>query len=201
MSLKRHTLTLLTALLVASYAPTLYAQVRIAVVDLQRALNETEDGRQAQARLKKLSKRRQTELDAAQEKLKKMKDDIEKQKSVLNRDALQKRVDEYQAAFMELQTQYVEYQRELASKEAELTKRILDRMQEILRRIGQTEGYTLIVEVNEGGVVWVPSNLDVTDTLIQRYNSEARASPTPAAGGAAGAKQRSGGKAAPRPAR
>ena len=44
-------------------------------------------------------------------------------------------------------------------------------MQEILRRIGQTEGYELIVEANEGGVVWVPSNLDLTDQVIQRYNS------------------------------
>ncbi|MFT5357978.1 MAG: hypothetical protein ACI9KE_005215, partial [Polyangiales bacterium] len=24
---------------------------------------------------------------------------------------------------------------------------------------------------NEGGVVWVPSNLDLTDQVIQRYNS------------------------------
>ncbi len=172
MSLQRHAITLVAALLFSTITPTLFAQTRIAVVDLQRALNETEDGRSAKRRLKRLFRRRQKALDAAQNKLKKMKEEIERQKSVLSEGALQKRLEEYQKAFIELQTTYVEYQRELAQKEAQLTKRILERMQEILRRVGQAEGYTLIIESNEGGVVWVPNNLDLTDLVIQRYNSE-----------------------------
>jgi outer membrane protein len=140
-------------------------------VDLQRALNETEDGRQAKARLKRLFKRRQQDLDKRQGELKTLKEDIERQKNVLSREALQTRVEEYQKAFIELQSTYVEYQRELAQKEAELTRVIIARMERILRRIGQSEGYTLIVERNEGGVVWVPTNLDITDLVIQRYNA------------------------------
>ena len=77
----------------------------------------------------------------------------------------------YQKAFVELQSTYVEYQRELAQKEAKLTRNIIARMEQILRRIGQTEGYSLILERNEAGVVWVPSNLDLTDMVIQRYNA------------------------------
>jgi outer membrane protein len=56
-------------------------------------------------------------------------------------------------------------------------------MQAILRRIGQTDGYTMIIEANEGGVVWVPANLDLTDVLIQRYNKQAKQ------GGGGGAKK------------
>ncbi|MBK8168779.1 MAG: OmpH family outer membrane protein [Sandaracinaceae bacterium] len=171
MRLTRHAVTLATALLVTSFAPRLYAQVRIAVVDLQRALAETEDGRRAKAQLKRLIKSRQKTLDDKQQELTKMRDDIEKQKNVLSRDALQKRLDEYQQKFVDVQTVYVEYQRELAAKEAELTKTILDRMEAILRRIGQSEGYTLVVERNEAGVMWVPGNLDITDNVIQRYNA------------------------------
>ena len=172
MKVSRHAVTLVAALLLSAVAPKLYAQAtRIAVVDLQRALNETEDGRRAKARLKRLFKRRQQALDKRQGELKALKEDIERQKNVLSREALQKRVEEYQKAFIELQSTYVEYQRELAQKEAELTRTIIARMERILRRIGQSEGYTLIVERNEGGVVWVPSNLDVTDLVIQRYNS------------------------------
>lgn len=171
MSFSRHAFTLAFAVLMSAISPTLYAQVRIATVDLQRALNETEDGRRAKAQLKRLFKRRQDALDKKQTDLKKMKEDIEKQKSVLSREALQKKLEEYQQAFIELQTTYVEYQRELAQKEAQLTKTILERMTEILRRMGQSDGYTMIVERNEGGVVWVPSNLDLTDAVIQRYNA------------------------------
>lgn len=172
MHFNRHAVTLVAALLLSTVAPNLYAQTtRIAVVDLQRALNETEDGRQAKARLKRLFKRRQQELDKAQNELKVLKEDIERQKNVLSREALQKRVEDYQKAFIELQSTYVEYQRELAEKEAQLTREIISRMEQILRRLGQAEGYTLIIERNEAGVVWVPTNLDLTDVVIQRYNS------------------------------
>jgi outer membrane protein len=151
MKMTRHATTLIAALLLSTMSPSVFAQVRVAVVDMQRALNETSDGRRAKAQLKRLFKRRQQALDAKQNEL--------------------KRMEEYQKAFVELQTTYVEYQRELATKEAQLTKGILARMQNILQRIGRADGYTLIVERNEGGVVWAPSNIDITDDLIQRYNA------------------------------
>ena len=171
MNLQRHAITLAAALLVSAVTPDVEAQVRVAVVDLQQALNETDDGRQAKRRLKTLFRRRQKALDAAQNKLKQMAEDIEKQKSVLSREALQSRMEEYQKALIELQSQYMEYQQELATKEAQLTKRILDRMRDILQRIGRADNYTIIVEANEGGVIWVQPSLDLTSRLVTEYNS------------------------------
>ncbi len=170
MSLRRLLGTASFALLVTAWAPTLYAEIKVAVVDLQRALQETEDGRRAKRQLKKLFKRRQTELDRRQNELKKLKEQIEKQKDVLSREALRKKLEDYQKRFVELQSTYVEYQRELAQKEAQLTQRILQRMQRIVRRIGQSKGYTVILEANEGGVLWAPNHIDLTDEVIQRYN-------------------------------
>lgn len=190
LKLQRHAVTLVAALLISFTAPRLYAQVRIAVVDLQRALNETEDGRRAKARLRRLFKQRQQELDQRQGELKALKENIEKNAEVWARDVLQKRAEEYQKAYIELQQQYVEYQRELAEKEGEMTQVIIQRMEQILRRIGQTDGYTLIMERNEAGVVWVPTNLDLTDDVIQRYNSGEGAE---GGAGASGGSTRSGG--------
>jgi outer membrane protein len=167
------TLTLATVILAGS-ASTVDAQVKIGVVDLQRAINETEDGRQAKKRLKKLFDERQKSLNAAQESLKAQKESLERQQGVLSEDALKTKVEKYQSDLMELQNEYVQYQQELSTKEGELTQKILEKMQGILRRIGQTDGYTMIIEANAGGVVWVPSNLDLTDVLIQRYNKQAK---------------------------
>ncbi len=164
----------LFATIVAGSASIASAQVKIGVVDLQRAINETEDGRQAKRRLKKLFDERQKSLNGKQESLKAQKESLERQQDVLSEDALKKKVEKYQADLMELQNEYVQYQQELTQKESELTGKILEKMQGILRRIGQTDGYTLIVEANEGGIVWVPSNLDLTDVLIQRYNKQAK---------------------------
>ncbi len=164
----------LATVVLAGAASTVDAQTKIGVVDLQRAINETEDGRQAKRRLKKVFDERQKSLNEKQESLKAQKESLERQQDVLSQDALKKKVEKYQADLMELQNEYVQYQQELSTKEGELTQKILEKMQTILRRIGQTDGYTMIIEANEGGVVWVPSNLDLTDVLIQKYNQQAK---------------------------
>jgi outer membrane protein len=157
-------------LMAASQVSVAAAQTKIGVVDMQRALAETEDGRKAKETLKKLFEQRQKTLDKQQNDLKTLKESVEKQRDVLSRDVLAKKLEDYQKAFGELQTTYVEFQRELAAKEGELTKPIMDRMQRIMRRIGQSDGYSLILERAEAGVVYIPSTYDLTDVLIQRYN-------------------------------
>ena len=172
MQLSTRTLAL-ALLLTAGFAPAVHAEppFKVAVVDMQRAMNETEDGRKAKASLKKVFEDRQKTLDKQQTDLKNLKESLEKQRDVLSREVLAKKLEEYQKAFGELQTTYMEFQRELQSKEGELTKDIIERMQRIMRRVGQTEGYSLVLERSESGVVYVPSNYDLTDLLIQRYNA------------------------------
>jgi outer membrane protein len=152
------------ALLFVAGKPELAAAQKIGVVDMQRALAETEDGRKAKDTLKKLFEQRQKTLDKQQNDLKSLKDGLDKQRDVLQREVLTKKLEEYQKAVAELQTTYVDFQREL-------TKPILMRMERVVRRIGQAEGYTLVVDRSEAGVMYVPSTYDLTDVLIQRYNA------------------------------
>jgi outer membrane protein len=159
------------ALLFVAGEPALAAAQKIGVVDMQRALAETEDGRKAKDTLKKLFEQRQKTLDKQQNDLKALKDGLDKQRDVLQREVLAKKLEEYQKAVAELQTTYVDFQRELAAKEGELTKPILMRMERVVRRIGQADGYSLVVDRSEAGVMYVPSTYDLTDVLIQRYNA------------------------------
>ena len=99
----------MAAVMLAGSASTVRAQVKIGVVDLQRAINETEDGRQAKRRLKKLFDERQKSLNEKQENLKAQKESLERQQEVLSEDALKKKVEKYQADLMELQNEYVQY--------------------------------------------------------------------------------------------
>jgi outer membrane protein len=160
--------SVLVALMLALGAPSLYAQVRMAVVDMQRALLDTNEGRRAKNQLKKLFEARQEQLNSRQEALKRLKEDIDKQKNVVSREALEKRMGEYQAEFVKLQQNYLEYQQELAQKEAELTKSIFINLQQVVRQIGTAEGYTAIFE--SSAVVWAPTHLDLTDRVIAEYN-------------------------------
>ena len=177
----------LVALTVVFAASAAAAQAKLAVVDTQRAIMETEDGLRAQATLKKLFDSRQRELDKKQEELQKERDDIDKQKDVLSKTALAKRVDKWQREMVQLQTVFVEYNKELQKKQGELTQPIFQKAMGLIRRLATQEGYDMIVD--KTAVPYARSDLDLTDRLITLYNQgvapepasakPAKAAPTP----------------------
>ena len=146
-------------------------QMRVAVVDTQRAVMETEDGLRLQATLKKLFDSRQRELDKKQEDLQKEREDIDKQKDVLSKGALAKRFDKWQREMVQLQTVFVEYNKELQKKQNELTQPIFQKAMGIIRRLATQDGYDVVVD--KQAVPYVRSDLDVTDKVITLYNQGA----------------------------
>lgn len=163
----------LSTAIVLLIAPAAFAQMKFAVVDVQRAVMETEDGLRAQATLKKLFDKRQKELDTRQERLQRERDDIEKQQRVLSRDALQRRTEEWQRQMMELQGVFVEFNKELQKKQNELTQPILNRVLSVVRQIASQDGYDGVFDRNS--VPYIRSDLDITDRVIQRYNTTSTA--------------------------
>ncbi|MBX3125499.1 MAG: OmpH family outer membrane protein [Polyangiaceae bacterium] len=151
------------------------AEGKIAVVDTQRAIMETEDGLRAQATLKKLFDKRQRELDKKQEELQKEREDIEKQRDVLSKNALSKRVEKWQREMMQLQTVFVDYNKELQKKQNELTQPVFTKVMGVIRRMATTEGYDLVVD--KQAVPYVRSDLDLTDRIITLYNQGGGADP------------------------
>jgi outer membrane protein len=146
-----------------------HAEGRIAVVDVQFAVMQTEDGIRAQATLKKLFDKRQQELDNKQVELQRTREDIEKQSRVISREALQKRMEDWQRAMIELQTVFVDYNKELQKKQNEITKPILQKMIGIIGRIAKKNGYDVIVD--KQAAPYARPDLDLTERVIQLYNS------------------------------
>jgi outer membrane protein len=172
---------ILATALATAVAPTVHAEMKIAVVDTQRAVMETEDGLRLQATLKKHFDKRQRELDDKQTELQKEREDIEKQKDVLSKQALQTRVDKWQKDMAQLQTVFVEYNKELQKKQNELTQPIFQKTMGIIRRIATQNGYDVVID--KQAVPFNRSDLDLTDRVISEYNQNSE--PAPAASGAA----------------
>ncbi len=145
------------------------ADTRVAVIDVQRAVMQTEDGLRAQANLKKLFDSRQQELNRKQNELGKQREEIEKQSKVLSKDALAKRVEDWQKEMTQLQSVFMEYNKELEKKQKEITDPIFEKVLMIVKRLATTENYDLVVDKNT--VAYVRGDLDLTDKTIQIYNS------------------------------
>jgi outer membrane protein len=169
---------LATATLLA--APALIADMRIAVVDSQRAVLESEDGLRVQASLKKMFDEKQRELDAKQNELQKERQELEKQRTTLKPEVLQARAEKWQAEASSVQQMFMEYNRELQRKQSELMQPILNQALTVVQRIAKAEGYSLVIE--RQAVTYFQPEFDITERVIRAYNDGTPAAGTPAAG-------------------
>ena len=145
--------------------------LKIGYVDLQEALSGTTDGKAIKVKLERLLKDKQHEFDKMQEDVKLIKDEIETQGAMMKDDLRNKKIQEYQKRMAELQEFYMGNQKELADEEAKLTKPLLDRFEKVLKQIGKTENYTLILP--SAAVVYGQPSLDLTARLVTMINSGA----------------------------
>jgi outer membrane protein len=171
-------------------APAEAAETKIGYVDLQRALNEIDEGRTAKARLKGEFEQKQKVLDEKQADFNRARGEFEKQAGVLAEGPRKERQEELDRKFVELQSTFTQLQKELTDREREVTRGIFDKMGVIIRETAEAEGFTIVLEKNDAGILYASGALDLTNELIRKYNARHK-------GGAAAAPAKPAAKPAP----
>ncbi|MBI3399241.1 MAG: OmpH family outer membrane protein [Deltaproteobacteria bacterium] len=147
------------------------AELKLGVVNLQKALNECSAGKEAVTELEADVKKRQEQVDAKQEELKKLNEEMEKKKSVWNDDMREQKQKELQGKMQEFQRFFMQSNDDLKKKEQEKKTVIIKDMIEIVKKLAKERGYTFVFET-QGGIVYNPSEADITDEVIKLYNAE-----------------------------
>jgi len=144
--------------------------VKIGYVDLRVALNESEAGKKAKIELESLIKTKQSSIEEKGKSIEKLKGDFEKQASVLSADARKSKEEEIERLVRDYQRLVQDSQNEVKKKEGEITGGILKELRDVVDKIGQEEGYSLILENVEGIILYSRKDLDITDRVIKNYN-------------------------------
>lgn len=159
-------------LVCAVFAPlNAMAQGKVAVIDLRRAVVETEDGLRVQAKLKELFDSRQTELEAKEIAFAEAKTafDKEAKEGKLSEKALQLKYETLAKQQAELQQLVAHYRREMQQRESELMYPIVQRLLAQVQRLAGQRGFDMVL--NKEAVPFVRADLDVTDLVIRMYNA------------------------------
>ncbi len=61
-------------------------------------------------------------------------------------------------------------QGKLAAKNGELVAPIVEKINVILNRIGEEEGYTIVLDASVGGIVYASDGIDMTDQVLEELN-------------------------------
>jgi outer membrane protein len=159
------------------FAQETSSALKIGVVDLYRAVNDSEQGKKAKADLEATIKSKQEALESKGRAIEKLRSDLEKQGDVLSADAKKNKADEYERLTREYQRNMADSQNEVRKKEAELTGRIMKSIREVVLQIAQQGKYSLILERAEGLVLAADPSLDITDTVISQVDSSSPSKP------------------------
>jgi len=161
---------LVTALCAA--APAAADGEKIGVVDIDQALNSTEEGKAAREELSRKQREAQGKLEPMVDRFKTMQEELKSKRFVLSEEALyQKQLD-----LVELKTQIDNRAKQLEDKfkvdkerlEGPLRKKLIA----IVAELGKEKGYSLILARGAGGMLYNREALDITDQVIERFNKK-----------------------------
>jgi outer membrane protein len=168
MSMPIRTAIAAVALAIAPLA-ALAADLKLGYVDLQRALEEIDEGKAAKAQLKKDFDEKQKQLDQRTDEVKRLDADYQKQALVMAPDAKAAKAAEIDRKKVEVQQFFVALQQDLAGREREVTRGLFDKMIALVRELAEAEAFTMVLDRNT--VLYAPPSLDVTNELVRKYNA------------------------------
>jgi outer membrane protein len=172
---------LIAALAVTFSLNAFAADFKAAYVDLQRAVQEVDEGRAAKSRLQALMETKQKSLEKDQTALKAEKEAFEKQAPAMADAVRSQKEQELQKKLYDFAQRADKMRGELSEQERKELGAIFPKMQALLGQIAAREGLTMVFDQSSSGLAWAPPALDLTNELIRMYNNTYKAG----AGGAA----------------
>ncbi|MBI2060321.1 MAG: OmpH family outer membrane protein [Nitrospirae bacterium] len=145
--------------------------IKIGYVDLQQILFNSERGKQAKEALSSEYEERKTLLKKHYDEIQQMEEDIQSKGSLLSEDAKKKKEEAYWDKRRDFQSQTEKHETELRKKDMELTQKILVEVQALLQDLAKKKGYTLVIEKNEGAVLYAADSEDLTKDVLGVYDA------------------------------
>ena len=143
---------------------------RIGFVDASEIVAESDAGKDASAKLEGFIETKKAEIEEKRSKLLSLQQELQEKKDQLSESELK----EHRTSFLQARNEFEQFvnmtRRSVNAKYQELTNKLLPEVYKIIRRIGHENGYTTILDINTGKVIYHTANTDVTSTALQQFN-------------------------------
>lgn len=145
--------------------------VRIAFVDLRKAVFSSREGKAAQEEFSKLEAAKLEELRPLRDELERLQEELEKQKFLITEDALAERQLEIMKRRRDLERDIRAAEDELQLEQVRLLQPIQKKVAEVVEQLGKEKGFTMIVDKNTRGFLFTDQSLEVTEMVVQKLNN------------------------------
>lgn len=144
---------------------------KIGIVNFQRILETSSAGKKAMAEVNKRGKKIEADLKKKGEEIEAIKKKFEREALVMSKEMREEKEREIRININDFKSLQKRYVAEFKEHEKRLVGRIQEEVLQIITEMGKKEGFLLILEKREAGVMYSPNTIDITDRLIQKYNA------------------------------
>jgi len=164
-------------LLVSFAAPNAVraADLLIGFIDSERIFAEYQGTKEAQTEFNADLEKWGKDLEAKKQELEQLEEAYKQQQLILS-DPMRKQKEQ---EILDKRSQLDAFSREIwgpqgkvAERNEQLTRPIIERMNAVLTKIGESEGFSIIFDAADGNVVYADKALDLTDRVLEALHAE-----------------------------
>ena len=171
--MKQIFIAIITLAFVAGFSPAVFGAdvAKIGVVNFEKVIKESSAGKLTQKDLRKKGEEFQGKLKKEKDSLDAISKAFEREALVLSPEKKREKERDFRIRVNDFKKMQEDYTKELRRIEIELINKIQKDVFKIANDMGKEEGFLLIIERKTAGVIYMPSNVDITDKIITKYNA------------------------------
>ncbi|KIX12930.1 hypothetical protein X474_16600 [Dethiosulfatarculus sandiegensis] len=144
------------------------AEVKLAVVDLNRCVRECKQGKRSQAELQRRAQDFENELKSLQTEVSTMQKELENTAMLLKPEARQAKERDFERKVRRLRDRQREAKQDMMEAQRDAFRPILNNLGKVIKQIGAQGKYTMITESK--AALYYPSSVDITSQVIAAYD-------------------------------
>jgi outer membrane protein len=146
------------------------APARVAVIDVNKVLSSSTAGKTAAAKLKQLQEDKLARAQKLEEEIKTLDNDINTKKISLSEEKLTDMAKQLSDKKIAMQRFAQDADRELGEARDRVMAELNQKIMPVVDQIGKEMGLAAIFNKFESGLIYASDAIDITDTVIKRFN-------------------------------
>lgn len=166
------TLVLLVCLVLVLAAGSFAQQAKIAIVNSQKAFEQSIEGKKAQTQLQERETKIRTDLQKLDDSIKALESKLSAGQLTMTQEALLA----LKADYDKKTTERKRYEEDMTKDNQTFTNNIISRVRNemvtVINDIRKEKGYDLVLDLQSSGIITYDTAIDITDEVIKRYDAQ-----------------------------
>jgi len=147
--------------------------IKIAVINTEQILLESQAGKKAMADLKKAQEQKEAEIERQQKEIRDLQAKIDEGRLSLAQDKLADLEKQLEDKVTVIRRMQEDASKDLNKRKDDILGSIDQRVMPVINQVGKEQGYTLIFRKFESGLIYADEAIDITSAVIKRLDASA----------------------------